>query len=86
MTRDNALIYIHGMATGHHPKATKNHYNDIAQAVNDIYNDVESRTCENCSHSSAPYRIEDRECLKLRIYVDAGFGCNDFERIDSGRA
>ena len=92
MTRDNALIYIHGMATGHHKKATKNHYNDIAQAVNDIYDDVESRTCENCKHlNMSKFHFNegggDMYIPCELIYVETTgantlqeFGCNMFER------
>jgi|GEM_PF-4168980 len=48
--REEAQEYIRTMTTGHHKDATDNHYVDIKKAMDDIYDDVDSRTCENCIH------------------------------------
>lgn len=45
------------------------------EVVDAIYDDFESRTCENCKHFN-----DDGECVYLDMLPDAGFGCNQFER------
>ena len=47
MTVAEAQQYVRDMTTGHHPDATSNHYNDIAKAVNKIYDDIGS--CGECT-------------------------------------
>ena len=53
---------------------------DIKLALIDkIYDDFESRVCENCKHHKyieKSYRM----CNKLEIATSSDFGCNRFER------
>ena len=37
MNRQEGQDYVHRMITGHHENATSNHYNDVATAVDTIY-------------------------------------------------
>jgi len=68
----------------------------LGEAVDKIYDDFESRICENCEHSEYHYQQDILECHKLyeemnqRCYkcetditifeVVKTFGCNKFER------
>lgn len=42
--------------------------------IDDIYDDFESRVCENCKHKT------NRECNTIIDYFGKDFGCNKFER------
>ena len=54
---------------------------NINDFIDIIYDDFESRTCENCK------RCQDEVCvnsdsLLCADFVQPGFGCNKFERLD----
>ena len=46
--------------------------------VNDICDDFESRTCQNCKD----YRTDYGLCVELDIEVNKSFCCNKWEIID----
>jgi len=58
--------------------------------INKIYDDFESRTCENCKHFTVDEMIDpnnhfgycDTEKTKIDGILDIGFGCNIFSRKD----
>ena len=50
MNKRDAQTYVHGMITGHHNKATSNHYNDVAKAVDDIYTEFNEEIVENARY------------------------------------
>ena len=48
--------------------------NLLAELIDDIYNDFESRICKNCKHKKRLI------CKKLQNLFKNNFGCNRFER------
>ncbi len=46
MTREESKKYIRSMLTGHHPTATRNHYKDVATAIDVIYDSLQSESKE----------------------------------------
>jgi len=56
----------------------------VKSIVNKIYNDFESRICENCKHYNKSYLKEDycNEQIILPYHHDEKFGCNKWEEKD----
>jgi len=63
--------------------------NQVRQAFDDIYDDFESRTCENCKQNDTMCTYQ--ESIKVYCKITRGekyicdfrnFGCNRFERKD----
>ena len=62
---------------------------DTLTLVNDIYDDFESRTCENCKHYSSGYcpanvfyiynELIDKD-EEIHLQCNKDFGCNKFEK------
>jgi len=50
---------------------------DVHVLLNRIYDDFESRICENCRYCDK----ESGQCKILYINTDKDFGCNEFERV-----
>lgn len=52
---------------------------DVRCLISKIYDDFESRTCENCKHWDGDY------CNKLSITINIG-GCGDYfeQRVSNG--
>lgn len=55
--------------------------------MNEVYDDFESRTCENCKYANicpdggnTSATVNDCEMIKLTFYDYEDFGCNKFER------
>lgn len=52
--------------------------------INEIYDDFESRTCENCKrYVPMKWTDFDNKCASMEnkvSHVDKDFGCNKFER------
>ena len=76
--RTEAQQYVREMLTGHHKDATHNMYNDTRKALDDIYDDIDARLCENCK----AYAPQAGHCVTLDKYFEQDFGCNKFERKD----
>ena len=57
---------------------------EVMVAIESIYDDFESRTCDNCRHSNqTSYALYCRKDVKnLTIGVDKDFGCNKFEKAE----
>ena len=63
---------------------------NVYDFINKIYDDFESRTCENCKHAKkvigCPCCHHGFECSDITRYsnspvrVDSDFGCNKFKR------
>lgn len=59
---------------------------DVPRLINRIYNDFESRVCENCKYNMYRYSNAMIECnLDIHQHIgseynDFDFGCNYFER------
>ena len=54
-----------------------------SEFISDIYDDFESRTCENCRYYNSKYEYCDNSnsvCNHLVVDIDKDFGCNKFER------
>lgn len=86
MNRDEARLFASRMVTGCHKDATQNHYNDVQIVINAIYDDFESRTCENCKHLSNGYcKPHQRKIhstpitMSQKLWISSA-GCNKFER------
>ncbi len=54
------------------------HYENM-DAIDFIYDDFESRTCENCICFKTP-QYKSSFCDKINHVVPIDFGCNKFER------
>ncbi len=64
-------------------KLLSSHYSGhIRQGINSIYDDIESRTCENCKYLSNIYVGGGCEKLigEYHFIPPKNFGCNKFER------
>ena len=57
---------------------------DVCDFINEIYDDFDRRTCENCRHSNqTSYALYCRKDVKnLTIGVAKCFGCNKFEKAE----
>ena len=56
------------------------------EVINKIYNDFESRTCENCKHryyEQDGELIKDDYCHMNEQPISDDFGCNRFEPKDA---
>ena len=83
MTREEALVKV--------PLREKN-WGIVAQGViNQIYDEFESRTCDNCRYRQTNNANDMYWCINqygankyrnMDIRVDLDFGCNKFERKD----
>lgn len=82
MTRARAQQYVRTMLTGFHKDSTHNHYKDVSTAINKIYDDFESCSCENCEYFHEDVCTND-ECPLCADFVDKDFGCNKFVRKES---
>ena len=83
-----------GKACEYDPTAVVANVAEVGNAIDKIYDDFESRTCENCKHwFMAITRDEDHNNTKTptcmlfaksddeyTIFPDKDFGCNKFER------
>ena len=87
--RQEAQDYVRAMTTGHHENATSNHYVDIAKAVDDIFDGLDSRRCENCKHLYTPKAKGFKHQCNIgmssgkyfdRDIVSLTFGCPEFKR------
>ena len=52
----------------------------VYKIIDDIYDNLESRTCENCDRFN-DYNCSIYEGISLKNNIDKTFGCNKFERI-----
>ena len=52
---------------------------DTISVINILYDDIESRVCENCIHSSIDYSGTQHQCILLRMSFNSDFGCNYFK-------
>ena len=84
MTREEAKDLIEIEYDDYYYCCDSNHCSVIDQ----IYDDFESRTCENCKHAQNT-TVSDMEngyldCNKLYVegFLEQGFGCSLFERIE----
>lgn len=66
------------------PKASIVIKKDVEELIDKIFNDFESRTCENCKHFTFMSRANSYICSSLDNqsvkWIDKDFGCNKFER------
>lgn len=54
--------------------------NNVDEVIDSIYDDFESRTCENCKHNSiGTFCEKDIRRPLIAGYVDIKFGCNKFK-------
>ena len=49
--------------------------------INSIFDEIKSRTCENCKHKGCAYMMLAYETEGL---TSEEFGCNQFERVTDG--
>ena len=58
---------------------------DNEEVINKIYDDFESRTCENCKYYEFISSVDSYFCTNKESsakFVSSDFGCNRFERIE----
>ncbi len=62
-----------------HAKQKLTYTLSYVECVNKIYDDFESRTCENCEYFTTP-KFKYSVCEKIgNVTVPHDFGCNRFE-------
>lgn len=59
---------------------------EVLKLIDEIYDDFESRTCENCKHGEYEKNIKGIYCSFVNYcgsdYMEKDFGCNKFERVE----
>jgi len=84
MTREEALMRI----LKERGEGDKIHYSIVYEIINEIFDDIESRTCENCKYYKEEGNYcnnEENEIFEFDNYKkmkvpDWKFSCNRFER------
>ena len=74
---ESAIMTRDDYKARYRPAKKPQHFHDAL--IDDIYDDFESRTCENCTYSEDIEKSYER-CEELGINVGRDFGCSLFKR------